>query len=70
MLCRIDEKKNVLLLVSNTTVREFPSFHGIKWSMKNTKGQTKSEPDVGMRFTAKFSNVWAQTTKDQAKTQW
>ena len=30
---------------------------------KNTKGQTYSEPDVGMRFTANMSNVWAQTSK-------
>ena len=30
--------------------------------MKNTKGQAYSEPDVGMRFTAKNSNVCAQTT--------
>ena len=53
--------KIVLLLVSNTKVREFPGFQGISWSMKSTKGQTCSEPDVGMRFTAKISNVWAQT---------
>ena len=29
--------------------------------MKNTKGQTSSEPDVGMRLTAKISNVWTLT---------
>ena len=29
--------------------------------MKNTTGQTYSEPDVGMRLTEKKSNVWAQT---------
>ena len=51
--------KIVLLLVSNTKVREFPSFQGISWSMKNTKAQTYSEPDAGMWFTAKLSNVWA-----------
>ena len=53
--------KIVLLLVSNTKVRDFPVFQGISWLMKNTKGQTYSEPDVGMRFTAKISNVWAHT---------
>ena len=33
--------------------------------MKNIKGQTYSGPDVRMRFTAKISNVWAQTKKYQ-----
>ena len=51
MLCRIDEK-----------VGKFLSFQDISWSVKNTKGQTYSEPDVGMRFTANISNVWAQTS--------
>ena len=55
--------KIVLLLVSNTKVRKFLSFQDISWSVKNTKGQTYSEPDVGMRFTAKISNIWAQTTR-------
>ena len=54
--------KIVLLLVSNTKVRKFLSFQGISWSVKNTKGQTYSEPDVGMRFNAKISNEWAKTT--------
>ena len=50
-----------LLLISNTKVREFPSFQVIRGSMKNTKGlQTYSEPDVRMWFTAKISNAWAQ----------
>ena len=31
--------------------------------MKNTTGQTYSEPDIGMRLTAKNSNVWAQTIR-------
>ena len=53
--------KNVLLLVSNTKVGKFLSFQGISWSVKNTKSQTYSEPDVGMWFTGKISNVWAQT---------
>ena len=42
-------------------VRKFLSFQDISWLVKNTKGQTYSERDVGMRFTAKISNVWAQT---------
>ena len=54
------------LLVPNIKVREFTSFQGIRWSMKNTKGQTYSEPDDGMRFTAKISNVWAQTSQTPA----
>ena len=29
--------------------------------MKNTTGQTYSEPDVEMWLTTKNSNVWAQT---------
>ena len=43
---RIDKK-----MFSNTKVREFPSFQGISWSIKNTKGQTYNEPDVEMQFT-------------------
>ena len=59
ILCRIDDF--FFLLISNTKVREFPSFQVIRRSIKNTKGlQTYSEPDVGMWFTAKISNAWAQ----------
>ena len=51
--------KTVFLLVSDTKVGKFLSFQDISWSVKNTKGQ-----DVGMRFTAKISNVWAQTRRN------
>ena len=30
--------------------------------MKNTKGKTDNEPDVGMQFTIKNANVWALST--------
>ena len=61
LLCRIDAKF-FFLLVSNTKVRKFISFQDISWLMKNTKDQMYSELDVGMWFTAKISDVWAQTT--------
>ena len=31
--------------------------------MKISKVHSYSEPDVGMRFTAKISNEWTQTTE-------
>ena len=58
--------KIVLLLVSNTKVRKFLSFLDISLSMKMYQGQTCSERDVRMRFTAKISNVWAQTNQTSA----
>ena len=41
-------------------------FSGLSWSMKNTTGQTYSEPEVGIRLTAKDSNVGAQTMANSA----
>ena len=46
-----------VLLITSSKRRELFSFHGICWLMKNTIGQTYSEQDVGMRFTAKIIRV-------------
>ena len=58
MFCRIMKKK-IVFLITSSKVKELPNFQGISRLMKNTKDQICSEPDIGMRFTAEISNVWA-----------
>ena len=59
ILCRIYEV-NVILLITGTKVRKLPSFKVYAGWRK-----TNSTPDVGMQFTAKSSNVRAQTRSIQ-----